>query len=123
MQVTINGDSFVAVSSSFGYPTSPSPTFPYHTSPISPSPTYPSPVPTNFETIIIIVCSTVGGVLAVAAIWFSAYLCTRLYRKSKRKKGEGERKRRRKGKGGKTRTKVEEMPTTVFPPRLMVEVN
>ena len=61
--------------------------------------------------------------MVVAAVWFSAYLCTRLCRKSKRKKGEGEEKRRRKTKGEKSRTKVEEMPTTVFPPRLMVEVN
>ena len=100
----------MAVSSSFGYPTSPSPT----------SPTSPSPVPINVEKIIVVVCSTVGGVLVVAAVWFSAYLCSRLCRKSKRKKGQGEEKRRRKGKGRKTRTKVEEMPV---PLRLMVQVN
>ena len=102
VQVTINGDSFVAVPSSFGYPT-------------LPSPTSPSPVPTNYITIIIVVCSSVGGVLVVAAVWISAYFCTRLCRKNKEKKG--------KGKGRKTQTKVEKMPTSGVPLRLMVEVN
>lgn len=63
VQVTIGGEHFTAVSGSFDYPT-------------LPSPSSPSPVPLDLATIIIIVCSSVGGVLCVAAACVFGYYCT-----------------------------------------------